>query len=393
MKYSLLPQFYCSYSFNDLIYSVLNLFKSNYNIDNLSNYLECNNIYFTNYARTSLRIFLSSLNLKKGANIGVQAYTCHTVFQAIQNAGYSPFFIDVNDDYTIDLKDLIKKSQKFEVLIITHTFGIPAVLDEIKKHIGNKIIIEDCAHSLFSLYNNQPVGTFGDASIFSFGYGKYPSIGPGGFICINNSVFIENFNKEFNKLSPPSLILEIKNIIKNFIWALSFKKTIYALFTYPIGKKLDDRFNFTGKSTFHEKKGYKSNVNLFLKKFEKYRIINKKQIDNGNFLSLKLSKFVKIRKDNNNQKSNCFIFPLRSINREDIVKVLYENGIESGKYFSKSIEWTLEYGYSIGDCPNCERIVKEIYTIPSYFKMTTKELNQIVSLFEQNRKLFDSKIS
>ena len=33
-------------------------------------------------------------------------------------------------------------------------------------------LIEDCAQSLGTSYNKKPLGSFGDAAIFSFGYSK-----------------------------------------------------------------------------------------------------------------------------------------------------------------------------------------------------------------------------
>lgn len=390
MKSSLFPQFYCSYSISDSLFSLLNHNNKKYNSDKLINYFGKSKIYYTNYARTSLRVFLSSLKLKTGAKVGVQAYNCHTVFQAIKNAGYFPVFIDINENFTLNIKDLTNKSNQIDVLIITHTFGIPAELDIIKKLFINKIIIEDCAHSLFSRHNNQSVGSFGDASIFSFGYGKYPSIGPGGFICINNINLVGGFENEYNKLKSPPRSLEIINIIKNFFWALFFKKTIYGLFTYPIGKKLDNKLNFTGKSTFIESKGYASNINLFLHKFNIYYNKSKIQTRNGEYLYKHLSETLKLSKSLDCQQLNYFIFPVLSKKRDLIISFLFRNGYEAGKYFSKSLIWAREFGYNDGLCPKTEDIVDEIYTIPCYFSMNKNQLDRIINLIKENKELFCS---
>ena len=388
INFKLLPQYYSSYSFRDLFYSLRNIKKEN-DHSHISKFLNNSEIYFTNYARTSLRLALSSLNLKKGAKVGVQAFTCHTVFEAIVKADMEPVFIDIDKTFTLDFKDLKKKVSKIEVLIVTHTFGIPSCMQEIQLLCKDKIIIEDCAHSLFSYYNEKPVGTFGDMSVFSFGYGKYPSIGPGGFISINNKKYKRNFDVEFEKLHSPSLKNEIFNIIKNLLWSILFQKNIYGLFTYPFGKQLDNKLNLTGKQSFTETKGYKSNVNLFLLFFDIYKnTFSKKQTQNGIYLYKYLYKKSKLKKPNNIQVKNYFIFPVLSLNRDLIIEKFVSCGIESGKYFSSSLEWAQNYGYQAGFCPNTEMLVEMLYTIPCYFSLNKKDLDKIIKTVEENPELF-----
>src|SRR3989338_1413783 len=79
--------------------------------------------------------------------------------------------------------DIKKKiSSRSKVLIIQHTFGTSAKLTELlaiaKQH--QLYVIEDCAHALGARYQQQLVGTFGDAAIFSFGRDKVISSVYGG---------------------------------------------------------------------------------------------------------------------------------------------------------------------------------------------------------------------
>ena len=47
-------------------------------------------------------------------------------------------------------------------------------------------LIEDCAHSIESKYENKHVGNFGDAGCFSFYTTKNLTTGEGGMIICNN---------------------------------------------------------------------------------------------------------------------------------------------------------------------------------------------------------------
>ena len=106
----------------------------------------------------------------------ITGFTCEVVPNAVINAGYTPIYVDINPiNYCMDptvVEKLITKKTK--VIIIQHTFGIPAQIEELidiaKKY--NLYIIEDCAVSLGSKYKGKLTGTFGDASIFHSNYQK-----------------------------------------------------------------------------------------------------------------------------------------------------------------------------------------------------------------------------
>ena len=81
---------------------------------------------------------------------------------------------------------------------------------------------------------------------------------------------------------------------------------------------------------------------------------------------------------NKNEVSpNYYIFPLLLNNRYKIYKELLNVGFEAGFHFSNSIDWALDYGYSYGDCPNTEKIIKKIITIPMHEKILKNDIVKI----------------
>lgn len=141
--------------------------------------------------RACLYVILSALNLQKNDEVLLQAFTCAVVPEAILWAGAKPIYVDIDSEtLNISLADLEKKiTPKSRVLIVQHTFGLPALLPELlaiaKKH--HLFIIEDCAHSLGTKFENEKTGTFGDAAFFSFGRDKVISSVWGGMIATNNA--------------------------------------------------------------------------------------------------------------------------------------------------------------------------------------------------------------
>lgn len=105
----LIPRLNYTFGFKDILFSLVSLFKSKCDMNFLNALFETDKIYFVNHARTGLRMLLNSMSLPANANIGVQAYNCHTVFNAIKYAGYHPIFIDIDADFRIDIADLVNK--------------------------------------------------------------------------------------------------------------------------------------------------------------------------------------------------------------------------------------------------------------------------------------------
>ena len=88
----------------------------------------------TNSGRGAEQLILKALDIKKGDEVIVQAFTCIAVPNSIISVGAKPVYVDIDETYNIDPEDLIKKiSPKTKVVIVQHTFGIPAQMDKIRK--------------------------------------------------------------------------------------------------------------------------------------------------------------------------------------------------------------------------------------------------------------------
>jgi dTDP-4-amino-4,6-dideoxygalactose transaminase len=74
-----------------------------------------------------------------------------SVINVIKQAGFKPVYADIDKSLNTPL-DSIKKvySPATKAIIVQHTFGNPAEIDEIVRfaHNHNLLVIEDCAHAL-----------------------------------------------------------------------------------------------------------------------------------------------------------------------------------------------------------------------------------------------------
>lgn len=377
MSYKLIPRF--NYALPFPYYFKLWKKKNTVNIFNKPG--SDSRVYHFNQARVGLRVLLNSISKKK-LNVGVQAYTCHTVFQAIHNSGNNIVFLDLTDEFKLDLDDLSKKITEVDVLIITHTFGFPDNLDEIKKIAKDKIIVEDCSHSFLSKYKGQYNGTIGDAAILSTGLAKFPPIGAGGFCLVNNPKVFPYFEEEYSKLPNPSSLESVKSFVKAVLSSIVLKPPFFGLFAYDLIKKLDQKLDVGNKFTFAETKGYKWVKGVFDKNMDFFFKELHRQGQNFNLLVSKIpAKYLNIH-ISETHTPNYYIFPLLLEKRDELYNKMQENNIQTGKHFQKCLDWAKEFGYNKGDCPNTEKITKQIITLPIHSIIREKDILSMIKSLE-----------
>lgn len=122
----------------------------------------------------------------QAGRVVLPAYTCLRVVTAVRAAGWTPVFVDVDPGtLAMDTGAVARElalGGKPQVVLATHLHGIPVDLAEIRALAGGAgaRLVEDCAMAQGAQGSDGPVGSTGDAAIFSFGLGKCLSFGTGG---------------------------------------------------------------------------------------------------------------------------------------------------------------------------------------------------------------------
>jgi dTDP-4-amino-4,6-dideoxygalactose transaminase len=121
----------------------------------------------------------------------VPSHTAFPTVEAICFAGAVPVFVDVDDSYTVDLKDAAGKiSPRTVGFVPVHLYGHPADLPGLRQLCAERSLwmLEDCAQAHGAGCLGRKVGTFGRAAAFSF----YPSknltvMGDGGILVTDDA--------------------------------------------------------------------------------------------------------------------------------------------------------------------------------------------------------------
>jgi dTDP-4-amino-4,6-dideoxygalactose transaminase len=140
----------------------------------------------------ALHLSLKSLNINSGDEVITTPFTFIATAEAITYVNAKPVFVDIDrNTLNMDPAQIEDKiTERTKAILIVHLFGQPAEMNEImdiaRRH--NLRVIEDCAQSFGAKYDNALIGSFGDASCFSF----YPSKnlgahGDGGMMITDNA--------------------------------------------------------------------------------------------------------------------------------------------------------------------------------------------------------------
>ena len=134
----------------------------------------------------AIQIALRAAGIKPGDRILANAYTLAPVPGAIHAVGAEPVFVEIGDDWLIDIDDLRVKAEKTgaKFLMLSHMRGHIADMDavcEVCDAFGITMI-EDCAHTMGAAWKGRKSGNFGKVACFSTQTYKHLNSGEGGFL-------------------------------------------------------------------------------------------------------------------------------------------------------------------------------------------------------------------
>jgi len=381
--------------------------------DNFKKYLEVKYAFSFNSGRSAfyaiLKAMIEAKKLKVGDNVLLQAFTCNAVPNPILWADLNPVYIDCDDNYNINIKDLRDKIEdsKSKIIMVQHTFGLLTNMDEIIKIVkkNNLILIEDCAHSLGAEYGlaNSPqatkkAGTFGEAAFFSFSRDKVISSVYGGMAVTNDDQIgkkLEDLQKQFGMPNNYWIFQQIMHpILLNYI--------ILPLYSFlDLGKiflVLSQWIHFLSKAvSWKEKRGLKPGYfpkalpgalaimaqNQFnkLDKFYNHR----KKLAEFYYKELQGTSFVL---PNMVDKQSFLRFSIQHKDAHDIIYNAWnKKNILIGDWYTTPIApddtRMEEMKYKMGSCQNAERLAKITLNLPTHINISMDDAKRVVNFLKK----------
>ena len=301
--------------------------------------------YWLNHCRCGIQLALQALDLKPQTGVGMMVYNCHTVMNAIWQAGCKPVFVDVTDSMTIDMEDLARKREQMQVLIVTHLFGIVNEVKEIKRLYPDLIIIEDCAHC----FEHEIDGEFG---VYSVGQGKFPSIGDGGILKVKGDR-LKVIGELYDSLPSYSRKHEAKLYLRLWMKAMMYSKGLYWL----TRKLKQGKSKAVVPTVIPVTRMSRGIANMLTNKREGYSAAAQEKIRNAQKIKNALI------------GENAFMAVVQCEDPMALKASYATKGIETETHFKHCIEWARVFGYNDDDCPNAEKLTQKLLMIPTYTKI------------------------
>ncbi len=350
-----------------------------------------------NSGRSAFLALLHAFDVGERDEVIVQAFTCVAVPNSVLWAGAIPVYADIDDTYNLDPKDLEQKiTPRTKAVIVQHTFGIPAKLDEIqeitKKH--NLILIEDCAHALGATYRGKSVGTMGEAAFFSFGRDKALSSVWGGAAIINSNrkTQIEKLKKYHKTLPVPGLFW----ILQQLLHPIAFS-VILPLYRFGIGKLLLvilQNLKLLSLPVYAEEKHGHRPGDFPAKYPNALSFLLVRQLQKLDRFTLTRRAVAKKYDEFFQKKSQAGVLPFVSeasylrypvlVSQPDIVsRRAKKRGILLGNWYHNVVDPTgVDFAaihYTVGSCPKAENAAKQVVNLPT--RITLSEAERVIALF------------
>jgi len=348
---------------------------------------------------------LDSLGLEKGDEVLLQAFTCNAVPNPIIWDGFKPIYVDCDEKtFNMDIDNLKRKiTDKSRALIVQHTFGLPAEMDEIIEicRQNGLILIEDCAHSLGAEYKGKKVGTFGKTAFFSFSRDKVISSVYGGMVATSDDELAKKISDYQRKIGCPSYpwIFQqlLHPVLMNWIILPSYKifgKYLLVLFQWfhILSKAVHWKEKRGRKPGYFPKRMPAALAVLALNQFKKLERFNNYRKEIADFYRQGLEKL------SFNEKKLSFQLPLDSEQiylrftikhqkAHEIIKKAWQNNLLIGDWYTNPVapyDTKLDkIGYTPGSCPNAEKLSKITLNLPTHINISKEDAQKIINFFKK----------
>ena len=322
---------------------------------------------------------------RKKLKIVVPSVSWATDLAPVMQLGLRPILCDCNlDDLSIDLahlEDIFIGYGSVDALLLVSVLGLVPDMDRIKTLCKkyNVPILEDACESMGSKYKKQNLGTFGDMSTFSTFFGHHISTIEGGFVSTDDkelynlllSLRSHGWDRDLDKESQDDL---------RKTWDVSGFESMYTFYYPGYNLRSTDLNAFIGI-------GQIDNLDEWGKIRERNFNMYQELIKND---------YWKPKNNSNNFTSN-FAYPIIHPDRNKIVKKLQDNDVEvrplvcgsmskqpfyikqCGQYDGRHLDLDLKKGRLI-DLPNANEVDEYGLYVPNNPKLTEDEVVTVANL-------------
>lgn len=299
-----------------------------------------------NSGTDALYIALRSLDLKEGDEVITTSLSWIATANAIALTGATPVFVDINEDFNIDVSKIEEAiTPKTKAIVPVHFTGKISDMDKIisiaEKY--NLNVVEDAAQAFGATYKGKKAGSFGKVSSFSMNPMKvFAACGESGMV-----------------------VTDDKNIYDKLI-ALRYNGTPDRIEAHYIS--MNFRIDTIQAAILLERLKY---INEYIDRRRKA----------AEYYSKNLKNLVVIPKEGDNCMDVFYIYNILCEKRDELQKYLTEKGIETKIHHNLLMPMHKaykKYNYDYNKFSNGHKIISDSLCLPIHEKITLEEQDYVI---------------
>jgi dTDP-4-amino-4,6-dideoxygalactose transaminase len=340
-----------------------------------------------NSATAGLEIMLRWFGVKEGDEVILPAYTYSATANVVMHCGAKPVFVDVKDDFNIDVKKVEAAiTSKTKVIMPVDFGGLPCDYDELnslvkradikskflsqndnQKKLGRILILSDAAHSFGATYHGKRTGILTDVSVFSFHAVKNLTTAEGGAVALN-------LPSPFNNAD-----------IYSYLCVL----TLHGQNKDALAKAQKGNWRYDIVEA-----GYKCNMTdimaaIGIVELERYEETTERRKDIITNYNNSFSKYewAQLPVFKNEIKESCYhVYPLRirgitEHQRDEIIQFIFEKDVSVNVHFIPvpMLSFYKNLGYDVNNYPSALDSYSREISLPVFYNLTDEEQNIVVT--------------
>lgn len=353
--------------------------------------------------RVALYAILKALGIGPADEVAIQAFTCLAVPEGVMATGARPLWIDIEPNgFNMDAKDLDRKlTPNTKAIVVQHTYGIPAAMDEIEKvaRAHNLPIIEDCCHTLASTYRGRRVGTFGVAAFYSFEWGKPVAVGIGGAAVINDDELRQRVANAYQHYTFPGFKRTLRIQLQYHAFRLLYRPSLYwpvrTLF-HTLGNLGLAESNYNPVNTNGIAEDFRLRMAPVLqkrlhKKLQRLKSLNQHSQKISAYYQEHIQTGAVVHPPVPADAHVIFArYPLITHDKRKLLLEAQKANVEMADWYATPVhplsgESLSLVHYAQGSCPNAEKRGREVITLPTHFNVREKDAERITNFLNNLR--------
>jgi perosamine synthetase len=348
-------------------------------------------------ARVGLAWVIEALGLGPGDEILTQGFNFSAVPAAIIATGATPRFVDLApDSFEGDwtrFDELV--SNRTRAVVATHLYGNPADLARLRERCDDRgiLLIEDCAQGIGATFGRRPVGTWGHGAIFSLGGTKNLTLLGGGAAAVERGDAATTLRRLAERHPRMGLAATVRLAVKAAFLAVATHPLPFSMAVLPGLRFFESRGIDLVHRVMEEPHVLMTGIAqsprpsrqmaaIGVEQLRRVDRLNRARIRNGWVLRRALERtgdLAPLVVPPMREGSVFMSFPVLHPARHELARALRRRGVDTDFGFMSDCSKLAIFSDVAGDCPNSERVAREILHLPIHPFLRLRHLDRIAA--------------